>query len=60
MEECLHEELYFASGDYYVYCANPACRRCWVTMNAEHQPTPELANKGKQTYLSGERRVKNG
>lgn len=56
--ECLHPELLFGSGDYYIFCTNPACGRKWTTTGAEEQAMPELANKGRQAYMSGERRVK--
>lgn len=49
--ECLHEEIYFGSGDYYIFCANPECGRRW-------RVDGDVSNKGDQCMLSGERRVK--
>lgn len=55
-EECMHETIWFGSGDYYIFCE---CGASWVFRNpVNEQPAPELANKGKRALLSGERRVK--
>ncbi len=48
--ECLHEEIYFGSGDYYLICEE--CNRYWVMED------PYENNVGKACELSGERRTK--
>jgi hypothetical protein len=58
VEECLHEELHFGSGDYYIFCSNPLCGRKWAVVDSDGYPAPDLSNEGKQAYLSGECRVK--
>jgi hypothetical protein len=34
MAECAHDELYFGSGGYYVFCKS--CAVGWVAINADH------------------------
>lgn len=65
--ECRHEELAFASGDYYIFCRN--CNAAWMRrghgkieygMGANGQEigaAPENANKGVGAQLSGVRRI---
>ncbi len=57
--ECHHEQLQFASGDYYVFCRD--CMAQWVMRNPRKSPdvaAPECANKGVGMGLSGEIRVR--
>jgi hypothetical protein len=64
---CLHPELIFNSGDYYVMC--PACNSKWVRvkpgglesgMDAQGRQVggdTSVANQGQAAGLSGHRRV---
>jgi hypothetical protein len=54
--DCLHEDIYFGSGDYYIFCA--ICFRRWVTINPDEQIDSTISNNGAQSGLSGEHRVK--
>ena len=49
-DKCLHEELYFASGDFYLICDE--CNRYW-RMEEQY-----VSNVGKACLLSGEKRTK--
>jgi hypothetical protein len=54
--ECLHEKVYFGSGDYYIFCLT--CDRRWVTINRDEKIDSTISNNGAQSGLSGEQRVK--
>ena len=55
-KECIHEALYFGSGDYYLICEE--CGRFWVMVGLEgDKPDSTHSNIGKASGLSGERRV---
>ena len=67
--DCEHENLYFGSGDYYVFCQECGAGWCRVDMMKHercvtgnklliHQPAPEIANKGKGALLSGQHRYR--
>lgn len=67
-EKCDHKELWFGSGDFYIFCQN--CGARWATISWQ-QPEygydkdgkpigvcPEDANKGEGSRLSGTKRIK--
>jgi hypothetical protein len=54
--DCLHTELHFGSGDYYLFCHD--CGATWGMLGDFNEPTvqrlaPEKANQGKGSGLSG-------
>ena len=56
-KECIHESLYFGSGDYYLICEN--CGRYWVMVgpNGGDVGDSTISNIGEAAGLSGEKRV---
>jgi ribosomal protein S27E len=48
--ECEHENLYFGSGDYYIFCED--CGHTWQTQGGEHNLSAQQCN------LSSQRRIK--
>ncbi len=58
MPGCLHKELTFGSGDYYIFCANPICKCSWI-MKAlgKDEVDVDLSNKGVSATLSDAKRV---
>jgi ribosomal protein S27E len=57
-KNCRHIELYFGSGDFYLFCL--ACGAVWATVDVGSQKAEavaaELANQGIGSTLSGEKR----
>ena len=56
---CEHKRIYFASGDYYIYCTD--CSARWVMTDPQGvgddpMPKPENSNIGSAALLSGEER----
>jgi len=49
-KECLHENIYFGSGDFYIICSD--CERFW------RMETVYKDNVGGAAGLSGETRIK--
>jgi hypothetical protein len=48
--ECVHENLYFGSGDFYIFCED--CGHTWQSQGNEHNLHAQACQ------LSGQRRVK--
>lgn len=49
---CLHEELTFGSGDYFIFCSK--CNRTWIIDERDGK----MSNIGRASGLSGEKRIK--
>lgn len=55
-EDCKHQYLQFASGDYYIWCRQ--CEARWVCTEIHaDKASPELANRGIGSTLSGQLRT---
>jgi hypothetical protein len=66
-EECQHKQIWFGSGDYYVFCH--ACGAKWVMHGADRPEygeredgtkiggAPELSNKAKPYFDQSEPRI---
>lgn len=52
---CKHEQLYFGSGDYYLFCRE--CHANWAMIDPAHKLAPELSNVGEAALLSGHERI---
>jgi hypothetical protein len=54
LKNCTHEDVYFGSGDHYIFCSG--CGRKWLTADADDK-VPGPSNLGAGTYLSGQHRT---